>query len=246
MRAEEIAAFLDEHLRARDFASNPDGARLEVAGERPVKAIAYAVDLCNAVLREAAGRGGDMLVVRNGLGLERPLVGSHRQKVALCLQSGLSVYAAGTPLDAHAETGPSAQLLKELGMIPTRAFSRSPKTPVGLAATCDLSREELVTKLERICGKVRVLPAGPTRVRQVGVVAGRCEGFALDASAARFDTVITGETSHAGAVDAEDHGLNVILAGYQSTEALGIRALGEVVTARFEIPGFFVAHATGI
>ena len=246
MRAEEIAGFLDEHLRARDFAAEAEPARLEVAGDRPVKAVAYAVDLCNAVLREAAGRGADLLGVRNGRGLTRPLVGSHREKVATCLKSGLSIYVVGAPLDAHAETGPSAQLLKALGIVATRAFSRSTRHGVGLAATCDIAREELVEKVERNCGKARVLPAGPPRVKQVGVVAGRCDDFAMDAAAARFDTVITGETSHAGAIDAEDHGLNVVLGGYQATEAMGIRALGAVVTEKFEIPGFFVAHATGL
>ena len=246
MRADEICGFLDEHLRARDFASDAEPARLEVAGDRAVKAIAYAVDLCNAVLREAAGRGADMLVVRNGLGLTRPLVGGHRDKVAACLKSGLSIYVTGAPLDAHAETGPSAQLLKALGIVPTRAFSRGAHGGIGLAATCDMAREELVEKVERICGKARVLPGGSPRVKQLGVVGGRCDEFALDAAAARFDTVITGETSHAGAVDAEDHGLNVILGGYQATVAMGIRALGAVVTDKFDVPGFFVAHATGL
>ena len=246
MTPADIAAFLDELLRARDFASEPEPACLEVAGDGPVKAVAYAVDVGNAVLREAAGRGADMIVVRSGLSLGRPLVGAQRDKVNACLKSGLSIYVAGAPLDAHPELGSSAQLLRELGLAPARAFGRRPGRPVGLAAACDVSRDDLVDQLERVVGKCRVLPAGPTRVRMLGVVAGHCSDFAWDASAARFDTVITGETTHAGAVDAEDHGLNVILAGYQPTEALGLRAIGHAVTEKFQLPGFFIAHATGL
>ncbi len=212
----------------------------------PRDRIACAVDACLASLREAAGRGADLLLVRNGIALGRPLLGSHREKVAACLKSGLSVYVAGAPLEAHAEIGPNAQLIRALGLTATRSFGRTAGLQNGLAASCDLSRDDLAERVERLCGPVHVLPAGPTHLKQVGVVAGRCEDFAAEAAAAMFDAVITGETTHAGAIDAEDHGLNVIIAGYHSTMSLGVKALAEAAADRLGLEWFFVAHAAGM
>lgn len=241
MRPDDIAAFLDDYLHAAAWADTDDATRFEVAGDRPVATVACAVDACLAVIREASGRGADLLLVRNGLGLGRPLAGQHRDKVAAALRSGLSVYVAGGALDAHAEAGGGANLLKSIGLAPERAFGRA-----GLAAACDLSRDELVARVEATCGRAQVLPAGPTRIVRVGVVAGRCVDVAADATAARLDALVTGETSHAQAVEAEDHAVNLVLAGYHATEALGVRALAEIVARRFGLESFFVAHTAGL
>ena len=63
---------------------------------------------------------------------------------------------------------------------------------------------------------------------------------------AGVDTLIVGEGPHHTAVEADELGLAVLYAGHYATETFGVRALGEEIQARFELPWSFVAGPTGL
>ena len=61
-----------------------------------------------------------------------------------------------------------------------------------------------------------------------------------------IETFITGEGAHHTYFDAEELRLNVLYAGHYATETLGVRALGEHLSAKFGLPGTFLDHPTGL
>ena len=68
----------------------------------------------------------------------------------------------------------------------------------------------------------------------------------LDAMHAGVDTFITGEGNHHSFFDAEEWRVNVIYAGHYATETVGIKALGEHVSVRFDLPWEFIDYPTGL
>ena len=90
------------------------------------------------------------------------------------------------------------------------------------------------------------MPFGPGEVRRVGIVTGAAGSMIGQAAAAGLDTFITGEGAHHTFFDAEELGLNVFYAGHYATETLGVKALGEHLSAKFGLPGTFVDHPTGL
>jgi len=109
------------------------------------------------------------------------------------------------------------------------------------------TREALQERLTGVLGIVpRVMPFGPGEVRRVGIVTGAAGSMIGQAAAAGLDTFITGEGAHHTFFDAEELGLNVFYAGHYATETLGVKALGEHLSAKFGLPGTFVDHPTGL
>ncbi len=70
--------------------------------------------------------------------------------------------------------------------------------------------------------------------------------FVREAADAGLDAFVTGEGSHHTYFDAAELGIHVLLAGHYATETFGVRALGEHLTERFEIPGTFIHQPTGL
>jgi len=58
--------------------------------------------------------------------------------------------------------------------------------------------------------------------------------------------LVTGEAHHWTYFDAEEYGVNVLLAGHYATETLGVRALAEHLSERFQLPWSFIDHPTGL
>jgi putative NIF3 family GTP cyclohydrolase 1 type 2 len=67
-----------------------------------------------------------------------------------------------------------------------------------------------------------------------------------EAEALGIDTLISGEGPHWSAVDAEERGLVIIYAGHYATETLGVRALGDHLSATFGVPSSFIPSPTGL
>jgi putative NIF3 family GTP cyclohydrolase 1 type 2 len=83
-------------------------------------------------------------------------------------------------------------------------------------------------------------------VSRVGIVTGAGGSEVRQAAAAGLDTYVTGEGPHWSYLEAEELGLNVLLAGHYATETVGVKALAAHVSARFGIPWVFLDHPTGL
>ena len=82
--------------------------------------------------------------------------------------------------------------------------------------------------------------------RRLGVVSGNGGSFAGSAARAGLDALLTGEGPHQSALEAEERGISLILAGHYRTETFGVKALGEVLAGKFGLMWSFVDHDTGL
>jgi putative NIF3 family GTP cyclohydrolase 1 type 2 len=124
---------------------------------------------------------------------------------------------------------------------------------IGVAGDADVLTAQIVHAATEFAAKfattVRHTPYDSgRRTRRWGM----CSGAGADvrtlreASARGIDTMVVGEGPHWSAIDAEEAGIVLIYAGHYATETLGVRALGEHLTARFGIPSTFIDALTGL
>jgi dinuclear metal center YbgI/SA1388 family protein len=194
-------------------------------------------------------RGIDLLLVHHGLfwdGLG-PITGRRFRKLAILIHGGMSLYSLHLPLDAHPDLGNNVLLLRGMGLAPDDGFGSFEDTKVGWRARADLPRDELVGLLGNVVsGEVRLIPGGPDRVRQVGVVSGGGASLLGEAAASGLDTLVTGEAPHHAYHEALEHGVNLLLGGHYATETFGVKALAALLSEKYQVPWEFLDFPTGL
>lgn len=246
----DLIAWLDDTLQAHRFRDYcPNG--LQVEGRAEVRHIIAGVTASEALLRVAAERGADAVLVHHGWFWknEDPRVrGTRRTRLALTLAHDLNLIAYHLPLDAHPEYGNNAQLARVLGLTPDRLDDGGVRTvgPEGLIWLG--SPENGVTTLGELARDVaRRLNREPLSVgdpampvRRVAWCTGAAQGWLQEAIDAGADAYITGEISEPTVHLARETGCGFLGAGHHATERYGVQALGEAIAARFGIQVDFV------
>ena len=251
MRLDTLVRYLDEYLQiSAEVADAPEALNgLQVGNSGEVTRLAAAVDLCEATVRLAAEQRAGCLLVHHGTfwGGLRPFVGPAYRRIAGLVKADIALYAAHLPLDRHPEVG-NNQVLARLLEIKVRGdFGSYHGAPAGVWGEYRGTREELTWALTRALGAApRVFPFGPERAHRVGVVTGSGGSLIPQAAAAGLDTFVTGEGQHWTFFDAEELGINVFFAGHYATETVGVKALGEHVSKKFDLPWVFLDHPTGL
>lgn len=251
MRLDTLVSHLDEYLRvAEEVADAPEALNgLQVANSGEVSRLAAAVDLCEATVRMAAEQQADLLLVHHGLfwGGLRPLVGPAYRRVAGLIKGNIALYSAHLPLDRHRQIGNNSVLARLLGVTARGEFGSYHGAPIGVWGEYSGTRDELNRSLTKTLGTApRMLPFGSERVQRVGIVTGAGGSMIPQAAAAGLDTYVTGEGQHWTFFDAEELGINVFFAGHYATETVGVRALAEHISKKFDIPWVFLDHPTGL
>jgi dinuclear metal center YbgI/SA1388 family protein len=246
MKAKELGNECDRILEAKKFRDYP-GAKngLQVAHNRIVKKIGWAVDADMESIRKAAKEKVDFLIVHHGLfwgssALDRKI---RLKRIRLAKRLGVAIYSSHLPLDAHPELGNSIGLLRALGL------GDSKPKPFGVAMGRAIGwkveggrwkRSQLVRRCENLKksgprrranqegGGVKCIPTGPAICRRIGIVTGGF-GDLEQVVKARLDTLITGEVDYPTEVKAKELGINLILGGHRETEIYGVRSLGRAV-----------------
>lgn len=224
---------------------------LQVQGPPEVRSVAMAVDASRASIEAAVEMGADLLIVHHGLfwGGLQPVVGRLYERLSLLMESDTGLYSCHLPLDGHAEVGNCVLLARALGLelegrvgayegVDLGWWGRLPE-----AVGAEGLRERVS---EAVDGPVTALPGGPERVESVGVVTGGGASFVRDAVELGLDAFVTGEGAHHTYFDATELGIHVLFAGHYATETFGVRALGDHLTERFEIPSTFIDQPTGL
>ncbi len=250
MRLDQLVRYLDDYLRVQAVPDAPNALNgLQVANHGQVTRVVAAVDLCQATIENAAAERADLLLVHHGIfwkGLE-PLVGRAYERVAALVRHNIALYSAHLPLDCHPDVGNNPLLARALGVSPRGEFGMSDGVAIGVWGDLDIDRAALAARLAALLGAApRLLGFGPPQVRRVGIITGAGGSMIAQARAAGLDTYITGEGPHHTFFDAEELGLNVFYAGHYATETLGVRALAEHVSKKFELPWTFLDHPTGL
>lgn len=251
MRLDTLVTFLNEYLRVADeVADAPEALNgLQVGNSGDIARLAAAVDLCEATIRMAAEQRADCLLVHHGLfwGGLRPLTGPAYARVAGLIKNNIALYSAHLPLDRHPQVGNNSVLARLLEIKIRGEFGSHHGAPIGVWGEYSGKRDELSWSLTKALGTApRLLPFGPERVQRVGIVTGAGGSMIPQAAAAGLDTYVTGEGQHWTFFDAEELGINVFYAGHYATETVGVKALAEHISRKFDLPWVFLDHPTGL
>src|SRR5437879_3069366 len=246
----DIVRYTDGYLRVGeigDWDNALNGLQVENSGR--ITKIGAAVDVSTQVLREAAKKNVDLLIVHHGLfwpGLHTVRDILHRQ-LKIGFENDIAFYSAHLPLDVHPVVGNNAEVAASLGLKSTKQFLEEKGQPVGLKARLSLAREELGRRLRKsLNGPVKVFNFGPTKVRNIGIVTGGAGSEIYRVAVESIDTFITGEAPHWAAVAAEELGVNLLLGGHYATETFGVKALAGHLSKRFKVSWIFIDRPTGL
>ena len=250
MKLEELIGYLDSYLDIKGVPDYRDAFNgLEVEGTREVQRIAVAVDACLATITEAIGWGADLMIVHHGLfwGAKAPITGNLYRRIAPLIQSGVALYSAHLPLDAHPEVGNNAVLMRKLGIEIGGSFLPFEGVDIAFWGDTELARSEFIGRVRDLLEvEPLVMPFGSETVRRVGVCTGGAGSDIARAAAAGCDTFLTGEGNHHTFFEAEERGINVLYAGHYATETMGVQALAAHLEQRFLLETTFLDHPTGL
>ena len=245
----ELTGYLDDYLDVGVFDDSAvNGLQLE-AGDR-VERLAVSVDASLDAIAEAAEAGADLLLCHHGLlwGKAAPLTGVLGARAKGLFASGISLYAAHLPLDAHPSVGNNACLARRLDLQRSVPFGAYRGRLLGQAG--DLPDPMPIDGLMRVLTQevgnaLGVVRAGDRAVTKVAVVSGAAGDLLEEAADAGVDLLVTGEPDHTAAVTARDAGIHLAFLGHHATERFGVLALAGVLQRRFDLPWTEVGQSSG-
>jgi dinuclear metal center YbgI/SA1388 family protein len=247
------ADILLETASTPDYENALNGIQLE--NQSPIRGIAAAVDFSSRAIQGAIASGANLLVVHHGMfwgGLER-LTGPSYKRVRRLIEADIAVYASHLPLDRHPTLGNNALLAMELDLQPTAAFATFEDVFIGLRGESDIETAAIVRRARDFArthgGDVRtsVLRGGRrTRKWAICTGAGASSETLREAGTMGVDTLIVGEGPHWTAIHAEENDLAIIYAGHYATETLGVCALAQHLSEKYDLPWNFVSAPTGL
>ncbi|MEM9290554.1 MAG: Nif3-like dinuclear metal center hexameric protein [Acidobacteriota bacterium] len=245
MDRDQLVRYLDEFLDAHNGGDYcPNG--LQVEGKQQIRSVITGVSANLELIEIAVERGADAILVHHGIfwkGDPQPLVGYRHRRVAALLNHQINLISYHLPLDRHPELGNNALAADAFGLEDRRSFGVAGGLPVGfggpLAQPC--SPQELAEKAEAIFQQ-RPLSFlhGPDPVRSLALISGAAEDEISAAHEAGYDAFLTGEIKERIPALAQELGIHFLSCGHHATERLGIRALGEHLSARFDLEVDFV------
>jgi len=245
----EMVGWLDRHLDAPAYAeSEPDANGLILdTGEPGVTKFAVAVNTSLATIFGAAKAGAQLLVVHHSTWdhIDYHLRDEKLQALKL---AGVSLYGAHASLDCAPDVGNGWVLAELLGVRVDAAFCDYHGGKAGVIGACDGSFADLIQRASRelgvqveahehakAFGRVAIVPGGG------GMTNDMDEAHRLGA-----DTYVTGEGSMFTRMFAKETGMNLVLGTHYATEAPGIRALGERLSAEAGIPFVFIDESPDV
>ena len=250
----ELVNFLDKTLDLKSFSADASNNGLQIEGCDSVGRVLFGVDACQELFDTAVETESQFIFVHHGIswgGGFRRITGIDAKRIGLLLNSGITLYAAHLPLDAHPELGNNAGLCKILGLRSIEPFCEIDGANIGF--TGSLSRgtavETLVKKLKNALDFPECNYYGDPdlKARKIAVVSGGCsEEVLTQAAAAEAELLLTGEFKHQLYHPAREMGLNIIAAGHYATETVGPKAVMEKVGSLFDVEVEFADFPTGL
>ena len=236
MELAKFVSWLDEQLDLEHFSEDHSNNGLQVEGRGTVGHVVFGVDACQELFDAAAEKKADFIFVHHGLswgGGMRRLTGITAKRLNTLLSSGISLYAAHLPLDAHPEFGNNAQLAEMVGLKERVPFFEYDGRKIGFAGRLGEAApgEDIA---EYFAEKLDVDPVfyGDPRRRagRIAVVSGGAGLECLEAAAAcGCDLLITGEFEHVMFHPRRELDIGVIALGHYASETVGPRALMQKV-----------------
>lgn len=248
---QQIVEFINNYL---DILSIQDESwnGLQFQGRNEVKTIVGAVDSSIDVFNKALEHNADMIITHHGhfwKSVNPSYVSWSKNRLDILHKNNISLYAAHLPLDCHNIVGNNAQLIKLLDAEIIAPFHFYKNKNIGWLGKLNKPQElnNIINILnEKLPTTCKVLDFGPKIISTIAVCSGSggYNGF-YEAVSLKADLYITGD-----AIDiystAKDIGQNVLFAGHNATERLGIKALLELLNKEFNIDTHFIDMPTGL
>ncbi len=250
VEAKKLTEFLDWYLRigeVPDFPTAFNGLQVETTAN--VSRVLTAVDASQASVDAAVAGEYDLLLVHHGLfWAGSPTVsGRNYSRLAPLIKNDIGVYSAHIPLDLHPEVGNNVIIANMLELVDHNPFGQYEDVFLGIQGASQMTPGELNDKLEKDLGcQSRLIRAGSPEAGSVAVVSGSGGSFIEEAARKGIGTLITGEASHHSFFEAEESGVNLILAGHYATETVGVKALAGKLCEEFDLEWEFFDHPTGL
>jgi dinuclear metal center YbgI/SA1388 family protein len=238
----QIIAYLDQLLAVDAFRDyGPNG--LQVPGHQGVQTIVTGVSANGRLLDAAAAAGAELVLVHHGLfwrGDPQQITPILHRRLQPLFANDIALAAYHLPLDAHPEHGNNALLAQALGGTNAQRFAEI-GVQVGFEGD-GLTIGELTARLRTAVGdrEPLVIPAGPERIRTLGIVTGAASDNMLDAVALGLDAFITGEPAERAFSIATDAEIHFLAGGHHATETFGVRRLGELLEREFGVRHKFI------
>ena len=248
--ASDLTNYLDQYLRVSEFNESAING-LQVQGKTDINKIGFAVDACRASFLAAKEAGIDMLIVHHGLfwGHEQAIVGSHFDRLRLLFETGINLYAAHLPLDAHPEVGNNARIARELGLEIDHYFGNYNGTPIAVLARSaqEIDAPTVKKNLQKIIGEhVRLDSFGPKKFQRIGICSGAGASLIPEAKSLGVQAFITGEPRQSFYHFAREEKMHILYGRHYDTETIGLQALAAHLAASFQLETEFFDIPTNI
>lgn len=252
----ELARYTDSLLETRTTSDYPNAVNgVQMHNQSPIRKVAAAVDFSTRAIQGAVASGANLLVVHHGMfwgGLE-PITGPHYRRVRMLIEADIAVYSSHLPLDRHPALGNNALLAKKFGLQPSGPFARFEDIFIGLCGESDIETAAIIKAAREFArthgGDLRtsLVQAGRrTRKWAICTGAGASADTVREACTMGVDTLIVGEGPHWTAIHAEENDLAIIYAGHYATETLGVCALAQHLSEKYDLPWSFMSAPTGL
>lgn len=248
----DILAFLSREFRTEQY---PDRSLngLQVEGAEEVDLICSAVDAGHSVIKEAAKRKAQMLLVHHGIFWGSPfaIAGPKGALIKTLLDNSLSLVAMHLPLDAHMKYGNNILLSQHLNLANPVSGAEYQGMNIGCIAenSAGQSCQEMVARLQELqgcAGDFVSLMSGPEVPQRVCLLSGGGAEVLLNYEKEGFDTVVSGEPKQFAYHFCKENKLNALFPGHYATETLGVKKTAEVLAAEFGVEWQFIDEPTGI
>lgn len=239
----EIYAFFEEKVPTEMKMDFDNPGFLVGDGSREVKRVLLALDITDAVIKEAIDYGADLIVSHHPLFFSVKNASSEDmigRKIVNMLSAGISAICLHTNLDA-AVGGVNDALMATFGIpvegILEPAGTYSDGTVYGhgrFGTITEMTLSEFLPKCKESlkCNGLRYISGGKP-VHKVAVCGGSGSSMLSLVSAMGCDTFITADVKHNGFLDAKEMGINLIDAGHYSTENVVMPVLEHMLNEAF-------------
>lgn len=221
----------------------PNG--LQVEGKKSISKIGTAVSANLATLQMAVQSGVDALIVHHGLFWFKDsfvVQGGKREKLALLLQAGISLFAYHLPLDLHPEWGNNWRAAREMGWRELEPFYSLSGHCIGVKGVVEASSPQTMqAKLEKYYQHpATVALGGKETIQRVGLISGGAHKAITQAAEEGLDAFITGNFDEPAWSTAFEEEIHFFALGHSATERVGPRSLALHLQEKYRIPCEFL------